>query len=67
MNWVKELGEELPEDKSGELNLPSWMNYKPIFGCKTNKIWIWTAINYLGSGIIAMEIGYLSGQTFDKL
>jgi insertion element IS1 protein InsB len=43
------------------------MNFAPYVGRKTNKIWIWTAINHLAPGILAMEIGDRSGSTFDKL
>ena len=43
------------------------MNSLPYIGRKTDKIWIWTAIDHHASGILAMEIGDRSGQTFDKL
>jgi len=36
-------------------------------GRRTDKIWIWTAINHLAPGILAMEIGDRSGQTFARL
>jgi IS1 family transposase len=33
------------------------MNFKPNIGRKTDKIWLWTAINHHAPGILAMEIG----------
>ena len=83
MNWVKELGEELPEDELGEPERAALDELQtfdfakpPVEGCrnagafidrKTDKIWTWTAINHHSSGIIAMEIGSRSGKTFDQL
>ena len=34
---------------------------------KANKVWVWTAINHYASGILAIQIGDRSGQTFEKL
>ena len=70
INWVKESGEELPEDEgdeSGEPELAELDELQTYIGRKTDKIWIWTAINHFAPGILAMEIGDRSGQTFDKL
>ena len=67
MNWVRELGEELPEDESGEPELAELDELQTYIGRKTDKIWIWTAINHLAPGILAMEIGDRSGSTFNKL
>jgi len=36
-------------------------------GRKNDKIWLWTAINHHAPGILAIEIGDRSGQTFEKL
>lgn len=67
MNWVKESGEELPEDESGEPELAELDELQTYIGRKTDKIWIWTGTDLLVPGIIAMEIGDRSGQTFNKL
>lgn len=67
INWVKESGEELPEDELGEPEFAELDELQTYIGRKTDKIWIWTAINHLAPGIIAIEIGDRSGQTFDKL
>jgi insertion element IS1 protein InsB len=67
INWVKESGEELPEDESGEPELAQLDELQTYIGRKTDKIWIWTAINHLAPGILAMEIGDRSGSTFTKL
>lgn len=67
MNWVAESGEKLPEDESGEPELAQLDELQTYIGRKTNKIWIWTGTDRLASGIIAMEIGDRSGQTFNKL
>ena len=67
MNWVKESGQELPEDESEEPEFAELDELQTYIGRKTDKIWIWTAINHLAPGIIAMEIGDRSGQTFNQL
>jgi len=67
INWVKESGEELPEDESGEPELAELDELQTYIGRKTDKIWIWTAINHLAPGILAIEIGDRSGSTFNKL
>jgi IS1 family transposase len=67
MNWVAESGEQLPEDELEEPELAELDELQTYVGCKANKIWVWTAINHLTPGILAMEIGDRSGRTFDKL
>ena len=67
MNWVSESGEELPEDESGEPELAELDELQTYIRRKTDKIWIWTAINHIAPGILAMEIGDRSGNTFNKL
>lgn len=67
INWVKESGEELPEDESREPKLAELDELQTYIGRKIDKIWIWTAINHYASGILAMEIGDRSGQTFNQL
>jgi insertion element IS1 protein InsB len=47
-------------------NLVELDEVQTYVGHKTNKIWIWTAINHLAPDILAMEIGDRSGLTFDK-
>ena len=63
MNWVKESG----EDEPGEPKLTELDELQTYVGRKIDKIWIWTAINHLAPGILAMEIGDRSGSTFNKL
>lgn len=67
MNWVAQSGEQLPEDELEEPDLAELDELQTYVGRKTNKIWVWTAINHLAPGILAMEIGDRSGRTFDKL
>ena len=67
MNWVSSSGEDLPEDESGEPELAALDELQTYIGRKVDKIWIWTAINYNAPGILAMEIGDRSGNTFNKL
>lgn len=67
MNWVAKSGEQLPEDELEEPELAELDELQTYVGRKTDKIWVWTAINHLAPGILAMEIGDRSGRTFDKL
>ncbi len=68
MNWVRESGEELPEDEeSSTPTIASLDELQTYIGRKTDKIWVWTAINHYRPGILAIEIGDRSGQTFSKL
>jgi IS1 family transposase len=43
------------------------MNFAPYIYRKTNKIWVWTAINHYVPGILAIQVGDRSGRTFEKL
>lgn len=68
MNWVKESGEELPEDE--EANKPTVAELDELqtyIGRKKNKIWVWTAKNHYCTGILAMTVGDRSGDTFEVL
>ncbi len=67
INWVAQSGEQLPEDELSEPELAQLDELQTYVSRKTNKIWVWTAINHLAPGILAMEIGDRSGRTFDKL
>lgn len=67
MNWVRESGEKLPEDESGKPEFAELDELQTYIGRKIDKIWVWTAINHLKPGILAIEIGDRSGQTFNKL
>ena len=40
MNWVRESGEELPEDESEEPELAELDELQTYIGRKTDKIWI---------------------------
>ena len=58
MNWVSSSGEELPEDEEeDEPTIAELDELQTYIGRKTDKIWIWTAINHYSPGILAMEIG----------
>ena len=48
-----------------QINFPK--GYTQCDKCKPLRIWIWTGTDRIASGIIAMEIGDRSGQTFNKL
>ena len=67
MNWVKELGEELSTEETEPPQVVSLDELQTYIGRKTNKIWIWTAINYYLSGILAFVIGDRSSLTFNRL
>jgi IS1 family transposase/transposase-like protein len=68
MNWVRESGEELPEDEEGDLPIIAELDELQTYvGKKACKIWVWTAINHYLPGILAIEIGDRSGKTFEKL
>ena len=73
MNWVRESGEKLSEDEEGDPPLIAELDELQTYvgqtyvGQKTDKIWIWTAVNHYLLGILAMEIGDRSGKTFEKL
>ncbi len=54
INWVRESGEELPEDdEEDEPTIAELDELQTYIGRKTDKIWIWTAINHYSPGIIA--------------
>ncbi len=67
INWVRESGEDLPEDESSEPELAELDELQTYIGRQTEKVWIWTAIDHHAPGILAMEIGDRSGGTFEKL
>ena len=67
MNWVKESAEELPEDEEGDPAVAELDELQTYVGRKSNKVWIWTAINHYAPGILAVQVGDRSGQTFEKL
>ncbi len=67
INWVKESAEELPEDEEDSPIVAELDELQTYIGRRNNKVWVWTAINHYDPGILAIEIGYRSGQTFEKL
>jgi insertion element IS1 protein InsB len=67
LNWVKETAEELPEDEEDHPVLAELDELQTYIGRKSNKIWLWTAINHHAPGILAIEVGDWSGDTFEKL
>ncbi len=67
MNWVEESAKELPEDESPEPAVAELDELQTYVGRKTDKSWVWTASDHYLPGILAIQIGYGSGQSFDKL
>ena len=68
MNWVKESAEDLSEDEDGHHPIIAELDeLQTYLGRKSDKIWVWTAIDHYTSGILAIQIGDRSGQTFEKL
>jgi len=67
INWVKESAERLSEDEEDHPIVAELDELQTYIGRKTNKIWLWTAIDHYAPGILAIEIGDRSGQTFEKL
>jgi IS1 family transposase len=68
MKWVKESAESLPEDEEGHYPIVAELDeLQTYLGRKSHKIWVWTAIDHYVSGILAIQIGDRSGQTFEKL
>ena len=67
INWVKESAQELPEDELEQPEIAELDELQTYVGRKTNKIWVWTAVNHYLSGILAIQIGDRSGQTFALL
>jgi len=67
INWVKESAERLQEDEEDHPIVAELDELQTYFGRKTDKVWLWTAIDHLVPGILAIEIGDRSGQTFEKL
>ena len=69
INWVKQSGKNLPDaynpeeiPEVGELD-----ELQTFVGSKTNKIWIWTAVNHFQPGILAWVVGDHSAKTFEPL
>ncbi len=67
INWVKESGKELPEDEEDSPMVAELDELQTYIGIRSNKVWIWTAINHYQPGVLAIQIGDRSGQTFEKL
>lgn len=67
INWVSESGAELAEDELGEPQVAELDELQTYVGRRKNKIWVWTAINHYAPGILAIQVGARSGQTFEKL
>lgn len=62
-----ESAEELVEDEEEQPIVAELDELQTYIGRKTDRIWLWTAINHHAPGILAMEIGDRSSQTFAKL
>ena len=67
INWVKQSVEKLPEDEEDHPTVAELDELQTFVGRKTAKTWLGTAIDHYAPGILAREIGSLSGQTFAQL
>ena len=67
INWVRKSGEDLSEDESANPKVAQLDELQTYVGRKQNKIWVWMAVNHYLPGILAVQIGDRSGQTFEKL
>lgn len=68
INWVRESGEELPLDiEENSPILAELDELQTYVGKRRNKVLVWTAVNHLALGILAIQIGDRSGKTFAKL
>lgn len=67
MNWVRESAEDLPEDEDGDPRIAELDEIQTYIGKRRNKVWVWTAINHYEQGILAIQIGDRSGETFEPL
>jgi len=57
INWVKSTGKLLPNAYESQfLKWQSWMNEKLLWAQK-NKVWLWTAVDHLRTGILGWVIG----------
>jgi IS1 family transposase/transposase-like protein len=69
INWVREKGEALTEEKAEE-EIPEITEIdvlQTFVGCKKNKFWIWTVVNHWNQGIILGNIGDRSHRTFEPI
>ncbi len=57
----------MPEDEEGSPSVAELDEIQTYVGRRSDKVWIWTAINHYLPGILAIEIGDRSGQTFARL
>jgi insertion element IS1 protein InsB len=69
MNWVKRVGQQLPDaynpetiPEVGELD-----ELETFIGNKKNKIWIRTAVDHFREGMLGWVIGEHSTNTFQRL
>ena len=59
--------DKLPEDEEDHPIVAELDELQTYIGRKTDRIWLWKAINHHAPGILAIEIGDGSGRTFAKL
>jgi IS1 family transposase/transposase-like protein len=68
LNWLKKVGELLPNSYSPEISPEvGELDELETFVGKKTKIWIWTAVDHFKRGILEWEIGDHSEQTFAPL
>lgn len=69
MRWILEAGLELPDAPESEEipEITELDELQTFVGNKRNKIWLWTAVNHWGVGILAWVVGDRSAETFKQL
>lgn len=67
INWVKQSAQDLPEDEEDSPKVAELDELQTYVGRRSDKVWVWTAINHYLPGILAIEVGDRSGQTFKQL
>lgn len=64
IHWIREAGHQLPSAPESE-QIPEVTDLDEVqtfIGRKSNKVWIWTAVNHRQAGILAWVVGYAKVQ-----
>ncbi len=70
IHWVKEVGIQVIEESEDGNESPNFAQLDELqtfVGKKSQKIWVWTALNSFKSGILDFRVGDRSGKTFQLL
>lgn len=69
MRWIREAGHEVADapDSDEIPEITELDELQTFVGKKSNKIWIWTAVNHWRAGILAWVVGDRSSKTFKHL